>query len=93
MATKRPRGPSKQPKKSKARALTARSAGTINWDHPAGYHVGGKRLANLKEVVEPATPTISLTELTDQQRTELVIARLELLPDDFHSCPKQQVGL
>jgi hypothetical protein len=52
-------------------------------DHPAGYHVGGSKLATLREVLEPSTPTMSLAELTEQQRVDLVIARLQSKPDDF----------
>ena len=52
-------------------------------DHPAGYHVGGTKLATLTEVLEPSTPTMSLAELTEQQRVDLVVARLQAKPDDF----------
>ena len=36
-------------------------------DHPAGYHVGGTKLATLTEVLAPSTPTMSLAELTEQR--------------------------
>src|ERR1017187_704986 len=52
-------------------------------DHPAGYHVGGTKLATLTEVLAPSTPTMSLAELTEQQRVDLVVARLQAKPDGF----------
>jgi hypothetical protein len=75
-------------KKQSTEAVTARkidsdAAEIPQADHPAGYHVGGTKLATLREVLEPSTPTMSLTELTQQQRIDLVIARLQAKPDDF----------
>ena len=52
-------------------------------DHPAGYHVGGTKLATLTEVLAPSTPTMALAELTEQQRVDLVVARLQAKPDGF----------
>lgn len=52
-------------------------------NHPAGYHVGGTKIATLREVRSPAVPTMSLTELTLAQRISLVVASLRLRPGDF----------
>jgi hypothetical protein len=67
------------PENSPIPAETLRTFG----DQLAGYHVGGTKLASIQEVLEPSTPTMSLAELTEQQRVELVIARLQSKPDDF----------
>jgi hypothetical protein len=79
--------------KSKPKAKKAKDARESGSDAPdilpaladqtAGYHVGGSKLATLKEVLDPGTPTMSLAELTEQQRVDLAIARLRSKPDDF----------
>jgi hypothetical protein len=50
------------------------------WDFPAGYTADGKRLANLREMVDPDVPTISLAQLTPVQRAELVAERIARQP-------------
>jgi hypothetical protein len=50
---------------------------TSPMDQPVGYHVGGDRIATLSEVLESATPTLSLAELTEQQWIDLTVARLQ----------------
>jgi hypothetical protein len=54
-----------------------------HWSHPAGYRVGGTKLASLAEVADPLVPTMSLSELTEQQRIDLAVARLQAKADDF----------
>lgn len=53
------------------------------YDHPAGYRVGSVDLATLSELLDPTIPTLSLAELSDEQRTDLVVARLRAKPDDY----------
>jgi hypothetical protein len=50
---------------------------------PAGYHVGGHAIARLRDVLDPTTPTLSLHELTEDQRVRLVVARLQLKPKEY----------
>ena len=50
------------------------------WDMPAGFRSDGQ-IATLKDVVDPKVPTVSLGELTPQQRADLVIKRIEQQPD------------
>ena len=49
------------------------------WDMPAGFRPNGE-VASLKEVVNPKVPTVSLAELTPQQRADLVAKRIERQP-------------
>jgi hypothetical protein len=46
-------------------------------EQAAGYHVGSGEMATLGEVIDSSTPTRSLAELTEQQRVDLTIARLQ----------------
>ncbi len=41
----------------------------------------GKRMATLREVVDPETPTMNLSQLSDKQRLDLVAKRIEMQPD------------
>ncbi len=41
----------------------------------------GKRIATLREVVDPETPTMNLSQLSDKQRLDLVAKRIEMQPD------------
>ncbi len=50
------------------------------WEFPAGYTADGKRLANLREVVDPDIATMSLSQLTPEQRAELVAERIARQP-------------
>lgn len=52
-------------------------------DHPAGFHSGGEKIATLREVRAPDVPTMSLGELTREQRVQLVLASLRAKPDNF----------
>jgi hypothetical protein len=54
-----------------------------HYAHPAGYRVGGAALATLKEILDPACPTLSLEELTEQQRNDMIIARFRLKPENY----------
>lgn len=47
------------------------------WQLPAGYHADGTTLATLEDVLDPEKPTLSLSELTQAQRAELVARRIE----------------
>lgn len=53
------------------------------FDHPTGYHVGGTKLATLRELLEPSIPTLSLSQLNELQWFDLVVARLQSKPDDY----------
>ncbi len=50
------------------------------WDMPAGYKDDGTTLATLREIVDPAIPTLSLPDLPDEKRQDLVLQRLERRP-------------
>jgi len=41
----------------------------------------GKKMATLQEVVDPETPTMNLSQLSDKQRLALVAKRIEMQPD------------
>lgn len=49
----------------------------------AGYHLDGVKIATLREVLDPSVPTKSLPELTEDQRVNLVLARLRNEPETF----------
>lgn len=49
-------------------------------DMPAGFHSDGSKHATLREVLNPDVPTTQLSDLTFEQRAELVAKRLELQP-------------
>jgi hypothetical protein len=48
---------------------------------PAGYSANGKKLATLREVLDPETSTMNMSQLTDKQRLELVAKRIAMQPD------------
>ena len=67
------------------KSLPARSRPAVRipaeqWDFPAGYTADGKRLANLREVVDPEVATMSLAQLSPEQRAELVAERIARQP-------------
>ncbi len=47
------------------------------WEMPAGFCSDGSH-ATLRDVVDPDQPTMQLSDLTLEQRAELVVKRLEL---------------
>ena len=49
----------------------------------AGYHIDGATTATLDEILDPTVPTMSLAELSEEQRVNLVVSRLQMKPDDF----------
>lgn len=49
----------------------------------ASYHIDGQKIATLHEVRDPSVPTMSLFELTEDQRVNLVLERLRKEPDNF----------
>lgn len=51
------------------------------WDLPASYCADGNQLATLRDVVDPDVPTMSLSELSPEQRAELVAKRIEAQPN------------
>ena len=69
--TKRKRSTAKR-----ARTKLSRS----QWKLPAGYSANGKEMATLKEVVDPESPTMNLSQLSDKQRLALVAKRIEMQP-------------
>jgi hypothetical protein len=50
------------------------------WDMPAGFLPDGQ-VATLKEIVDPKVSTLSLAEVSPEQRAELVVKRIERQPD------------
>ncbi len=54
---------------------------TKQWKMPAGYSSDGTKMANLREVVDPNVPTLSLSELSPDQRVDLVAKRIEAQPE------------
>jgi hypothetical protein len=69
-------GKSAAPKKKVAK----RRVPEKQWEMPAGFHADGKTLATLKDVVDPDTPTMQLTNLPFGKRAELVVERLSRQP-------------
>jgi hypothetical protein len=71
----------KQVKKKKA--STARKTRALLQKQlamPAGFYADDSSVASLREVVDPTVPTKHLSELTLEQRAELVAERLALQP-------------
>jgi len=50
------------------------------WNLPAGYKADGRHFATLAEVASPGVRTLSLGELSEQQRRNLVAKRIEAQP-------------
>lgn len=80
--------PERQKSTKRTRAKTkhlkqASTDGIKTCSQPSGFRVGGTELASLQEVLDPIVPTLSLGELTEQQRIKLVLARLEAKPHDY----------
>src|SRR5712691_1838214 len=48
------------------------------WDMPAGLHADGSKHATLRDVLDPEVATMQLSDLTLEQRAELVVKRLAL---------------
>jgi hypothetical protein len=75
----------KKAKSSKAKkaASAGKQAGEISaeqWDLPASFNAEGTQMATLREVVNPEVPTLSLAELSPDQRADLVAKRIEAQP-------------
>lgn len=66
----------KKPAKASSRGKKQHHALEKQWSMPAGYCSNGKTLATLQEVVDPLTPTLSMSELTPEQRINLVAQRI-----------------
>ena len=49
------------------------------WDLPAGFRPDGQ-IATLKQVADPGVPTLSLSEISPEQRADLVVKRIEQQP-------------
>ena len=64
---------------AKAKALN-KPVPQAQWDMPAGFRTDGQ-IATLKEVVDTKVTTLSLSEVTPQQRADLVVKRIEKQPD------------
>jgi hypothetical protein len=50
------------------------------WAMPAGFRADDSEVASLRDVVDPTVPTKQLSDLTLEQRAELVAKRLALQP-------------
>jgi hypothetical protein len=74
----------KNASRSKTKGFVPRNVPRVHWSHPAGYQVGGTKLATLVELLDPSIPTLSWAELNMQQKVDLVVARLRSKPEDFH---------
>ena len=48
------------------------------WEMPAGLHADGSNHATLRDVLDPEVATMQLSDLTLEQRAELVVKRLAL---------------
>ncbi len=71
----------KQAKKKKvSRTKKSRALLQKQLAMPAGFYSDDSSVATLREVVDPAVPTKQLSELTLEQRAELVAERLALQP-------------
>ncbi len=69
----------KQPSKKRG----AEKAGAIQkrqWALPTSYCADGKGWATLREVVDPDVPTLTYSELSPEQRAELVAKRISEQP-------------
>jgi len=66
-------------RKTKAGATSIRIPAE-QWDFPAGYTADGKRLAHLREMIDPDVPTMALAQLTSDQRAKLVAERIARQP-------------
>lgn len=62
-------------RKKKSRALLKKQLAM-----PAGFYADDSSVATLRDVVDPGVPTKQLSELTLEQRAELVAERLALQP-------------
>lgn len=60
-----------------------RKLAVSEWDLPAGYTVDGARMATLREVVDPTTPTRALGHLSEDHRFDIAAKRIEMKPEDF----------
>jgi hypothetical protein len=63
--------------KAKTKPKRPKAVRDLGLDQPAGYHLGGSKIATLREVLDSEVPTMSLAELTEQQRVDLAVARLQ----------------
>jgi hypothetical protein len=48
---------------------------------PAGYYVEGGEIATLRDVLSPDVPTVDGDQLTEANRTELALLRVEAQPN------------
>jgi hypothetical protein len=74
-ATSAAKRASKKKKSKKSGAIQDRQ-----WELPASYCAGGKAWATLREVVDPNVPTMTYSELSAEQRAELVAKRISEQP-------------
>lgn len=75
----KPRKSTPRKKSSKKKAVKKSAAFPVKqWEMPAGFHSDGIRHATLRDVVDPDVPTLQLSDLSLEQRAELVSKRLEL---------------
>lgn len=76
--------PASKKKTSKKKRLNPKAAKTSfpakQWEMPAGFCADGSQQATLREVVDPDVPTLQLSELSLEQRADLVTKRIELQP-------------
>lgn len=71
------RSPSKRGLKKRAATKSA-ALPEKQWEMPAGFSADGIGHATLRDVVDPDIPTMQLSDLSLEQRAELVSKRLEL---------------
>lgn len=65
---------------SKNARSTSSSFPEKQWAMPAGFRSDDSEVVTLRDVVDPSVPTKQLSDLTLEQRAELVVKRLALQP-------------
>jgi hypothetical protein len=65
---------------SKKRGLETGAIQQRQWELPTSYCADGKGWATLREVVDPDVPTMTYSELSPDQRAELVAKRISEQP-------------
>jgi hypothetical protein len=75
LASKATKRASKKRSVEKAGAIQKRQ-----WELPTSYCADGKGWATLREVVDPDVPTLTYSELSQEQRAELVAKRISEQP-------------
>jgi hypothetical protein len=65
---------------NKKRSMPAGAIQQRQWELPTSYCADGKGWATLRDVVDPEVPTMTYSELSPEQRAELVAKRISEQP-------------